>query len=573
MASITKKTHLFFTTSPRTPSKMREEIRLLTDNFSGRVWRGNTKLQAEYFRLLAEADFYEDTGVIELSGKSDEDLALAARDRITRAPKALGFVRLDPISLTEAGDAYINGPRPSEAFTRQLLKFQFPSPNHVDRGHNYWVRPYLELLRLTQELGYLSKDEIAAFVTELIHIDAYEGVKQKIKAFRASVEGIDRNKTNYANTFDDAYTRQIRHIYRKAISSGEIRTRESTDNSFQRFLKNKKANHKDYADAAIRYLRETMLVSMRSSRSSRIYIPEDKREEVAFLLENTDRWPVFSEDRASYESYLFSANIPSLYSDDRQRLINRISSGSEAYSLNDLRELSLESLKDIQSSLVEKRREDLIAGQIRQLENYELVQDIFETYKDIIDRNVLNAPLVMEWNTWRAFVTLDDGDIQANLRFDDTGMPLSTASGNQADIVCRYQDFDLIVEVTLSTGARQYEMEGEPVARHLGRHKQESGKDCYCIFVAPSINEATVAHFFMLHRTHVDFYGGTSKIIPLELGDFEEMLRLAKKASTKPSANSVRRFLERGSQYAAEARSESEWNENIRTLSKEWLGE
>ena len=55
-------------------------------------------------------------------------------------------------------------------------------------------------------------------------------------------------------------------------------------------------------------------------------------------------------------------------------------------------------------------------------------------------------------------------DIKVKFEFDDYGKPLSTAQGNMADIVCDYGDYILIVEVTMASGQRQYDMEGEPVS-------------------------------------------------------------------------------------------------------------
>lgn len=82
MASIAGKTHLFFTTSPRTPNKMKDEVRLLIEQFNGQIWEGNEQVQANYFRKLLQADFYED-GRQDDGNTADKDLALAARDRIT----------------------------------------------------------------------------------------------------------------------------------------------------------------------------------------------------------------------------------------------------------------------------------------------------------------------------------------------------------------------------------------------------------------------------------------------------------------------------------------------------------
>ena len=49
----------------------------------------------------------------------------------------------------------------------------------------------------------------------------------------------------------------------------------------------------------------------------------------------------------------------------------------------------------------------------------------------------------------------------------------STAQGNMADISCDYGDFRLTVEVTMQSGKRQYEAEGEPVTRHLAKVKKK----------------------------------------------------------------------------------------------------
>lgn len=194
MATITGKPNLFFVTSPRSPYKMKDEIAVLANNFSGQRWLENPRLHAEFFTLLAQEEFF----IGSLTGELD----FKGRDRITRGPKSLGLVDLDPvIALTDAGYSYLYGPFPQETFTRQLLKFQLPSPYHVDTGNTFYVKPYLELLRLVYELGELSKDEIAAFVIELTHIEKYEAIKENIHRFRIQRKNIDRRQTNYHRFF------------------------------------------------------------------------------------------------------------------------------------------------------------------------------------------------------------------------------------------------------------------------------------------------------------------------------------------------------------------------------------
>ena len=153
MAHITDKA-LFFTTSPRTPVKMIPEIRLLNEQFDHKVW--NKKTQEEFIDALANSDFFEGKGA------TGENKSFSARDRINRAPKSLGFVDLKPhITLTDAGRALAYGKRPEEIFLRQLLKFQLPSPYHVEHGDvqgEFYIRPYLEIIRLVPDHFPLKSD-------------------------------------------------------------------------------------------------------------------------------------------------------------------------------------------------------------------------------------------------------------------------------------------------------------------------------------------------------------------------------------------------------------------------------
>lgn len=565
MANITGKPNLFFITSPRSPYKMKDEIALLVEKFSGQKWVANRRVQEDFYRELTESDFFD--------GVFEGDITFKARDRITRGPKALGLISLEPtVSLTDAGREYIYGRRPHEAFTRQLLKFQFPSSFHIDSQGEFFVRPYLELFRLIYELGDLSKDEIAAFVIQLIHLDRYELVKQKIIRFRADLARIDRSKINYKRFFDEVLTQEIEATYARQLAAGDILTRESSDNSRVKFVKTKKANHRDYADAATRYLHETRLVSFRSSRSNKLYIPDDKRAEVAWLLAETPRHPVFVDDPQAYQAYLFTADSPQLFADNREKLLAAIQEADSTLSLDVLLPLSLEELKDIKERLLQEKVDREIAAQVNQLQLYKEYADIVGLYDDIRAKNVVDAPLFMEWNTWRAFVMLDDGDIVGNFKFDDTGMPLSTAPGNQADIVCVYENFDVLVEVTLSSGATQHKMEGEPVPRHLGNHKTSTGRDSYCIFIANSIHEATIAYFYSLHKIPIAYYGGVSKIIPLTLADFKQMLAAAYQQTAKPTASEIYTFVQTASALALTTTDERNWYEAITQLVKNWCG-
>ena len=178
---------------------------------------------------------------------------------------------------------------------------------------------------------------------------------------------------------------------------------------------------------------------------------------------------------------------------------------------------------------------------------------------------------MLEWNTWRAMTMLDGGIIKANLKVDDKGQPMSTAQGNMADIVCDYGTFGVAVEVTMQSGQRQYETEGEPVTRYLARLKKETGKEAYCFFVAPRINESCIAYFYALHAVNIAFYGGRSVIGPLELDVFMNMVEQSYRADYVPDPEQVREIFEYSVEQAGVAQDEKEWYAKVKDKILHWL--
>ena len=162
MAIINNPT-LFFPTSPRSPLKMRPEMKLLVDKFKGRRWERNRELQLEFAKELAASAYFEGSA-------SESNPDFSARDRITRGPKSLGLVSLDVIDFTQPGLNFYDEDLATETFLRQLMKFQLPSPFHVISKKvkkTFCVRPYLEILRLIHRLGRLTFDELMLFGMQL----------------------------------------------------------------------------------------------------------------------------------------------------------------------------------------------------------------------------------------------------------------------------------------------------------------------------------------------------------------------------------------------------------------------
>ena len=560
MARIDNKL-LFFTTSPRTPAKMIPEIKLLHEKFSGKLW--NTSTQEQFIDELAQSSFFEGKG-------SPSDKAFSARDRINRAPKALGFINLKPsIELTDAGKALIYGKRPQEIFLRQLLKFQLPSPYHTENqkiAGTFYVRPYLEIIRLIRELEYITFDEFKIFAVQMTDYHKFDTVKNAVLQFRKKKA---QNKGQYKRFVNEVWENAILDIHSDRITAGKTKTRETRDASLKKFISTQKSNMRDYAEACFRYLRYTGLISI-SHRSRSISIFNDKIVEVDFILSNVQRDPVFIDDTEAYKAHLFSADSPVLYTDNKDNIIDvlmRIGS----FTKRELIRKDLEELKDLRDDVVKRHKDAVIHEQVAEIKSYALYSEIIDTFNEIVSDEYYDAPLMFEYNTWRAMTMLNGGDIKGNFNFDDAGQPLSTASGNMPDIECDYEDFSLSVEVTLQSGQRQYESEGEPVARHYGQLKKRTGKDTYCLFIAPTINPATLAHFYGLNHLSISLYGGKSKIIPLELDQFMRLVENSYNYKTQPVPTDIRRFLDYAVRFCENATDENHWRYGIQSCVDMWL--
>ena len=557
MARIDSKV-IFVTASPRTPAKMIPEIALLKEHFKGKQWNHDT--QVAFMKLLRNENFFNGSGL--------KDPAFSARDRINRAPKALGLVNLTPeISLTPAGERLISAKRTEDVFLRQLLKFQLPSPYHVagKSAAKFCIKPYLELFRLVRHFGSLKFDELMIFALQMTDFRQFNDIVAKIEKFR-----IDKvaNKESY-RTFKKKYIyNELKLIYADEISKGKTKTRENADTSLDKFFATKASNMRDYADACIRYLRATGMVNISHVGRTLSIVPE-KQEELDYFLANIDREPCFINDETAYSSYLGDADIPVLWSDNKNLLITRLKKEFPNLKINE--SFTTQKLKEILDNSLYLRQQSILYKEVEAIKDMQRYDDIQNTFEQISNETLYDIPLMLEWNVWRAMTMLDGGNILANLKFDDFGKPMSTAQGNMADIVCDYDSFDVTVEVTTASGQRQYEMEGEPVARHLGKLKNSTGKETYCLFIAPTINQASIAHFFSLQQANISYYGGKSTIVPLELKVFQKMVEDSYKASYIPNPTHVKRFFKFSQSAANDSSSEMDWYERIKEKALHWL--
>lgn len=444
----------------------------------------NKKTQENFFDTLYASEFFN-------ARQPPNDKAFSARDRITRSPKALGFVDLRPtIQLTKAGAALLSGRRTSDIFAKQLLKFQLPSPYHPikpERGFN--VRPYLELLRMVSELGSISKQEIAIFFVQLKDFNDFKDVKDAILQFRDDATKTTKNRDIFRETVFEA---ELKKVFATEIAAGDFDTRESDDDTLEKFLATKRSNQIDYADAFMRYLRSTQLVTF-EKKTFRLIINPDRVEEVDYILNNVDRGAYTFKNETEFKKYLFDPGVIELLSDDPDYLtarLRQINVAPPTYA-------SIEELQDFVEQAEEKKTEEVIREAEVSLKEYHEFDDVMEIFDKIRNKTIVAPSLFLEWNVWRGLAMINDAKkITGNFKLDLDGMPLV--------------------------------MESESVPRHFGDKQRGNNIPAYCIFVAPAISPGTLAYFFNLNKIPTDYYGGKTRIVPMTIAQYSDFLTIAR---------------------------------------------
>lgn len=553
---------LFFSTSPRNPNLVPGYLKVIKRTGLDGVNYDNKTTPKKFYEALVNSPYSN-----EYSGKA-QDKSFAGRDKLTRLPQALGFLIVrkgEKLKITPAGQQLIMPGLFEDVMLHQLLKFQLPSPLHKENKHKnkgyFKIKPFLEILRLVDKLGYLTYQELQIFGITFTNYENFPQKVSEIKAFRKERAAI-KGRKNLKIFFEDYRQKYFLDLYNDLIQQNNIKTRESETPDAVSYIKKKLSNSSDYCDAIFRALRTTGLLVMTSGRT--ICISKERYDEVQYILNHVSRDIVDpSMSRDCFDAYMANTTTPRLLTDDKNALIEQIKdlhgNISETKSLTDLKSAIFQlreshrkqKLLNISNRLKERRQED--------------IDDILAVYQQIENKEIPDRPTMFEWNTWRAMSMIDHGNITGNFKPDDNGMPLSTASGGIGDIVGDYGNFKMVIEVTLSSGSKQYDMEGEPVPRHVGIEQKKAKHPVFGLFIAEKVVNTVIYHFFTTAVTNSDVYGGYVDIIPLDLGDFKSFfINSIKKDLTPEDLLSMHTFsIKKAKEAILKGYSEKDWHQSV----------
>lgn len=526
----------FGNTTVRSAFRLRDGLIALAESSLVGNIKGRDQ-ESAFARLL------DDRGVVAMSEQADvPSLGRKWRAALTQ----LGFLvpdvsRVDsvdqaaigaPFTITESGRRLVSAeavPAMQECFLRSLAAYRIPSA--LETGYD--VAPFCPLrhtLAVMLELEKRTGDSRLGFIEMAVIVelssgdDAVADVCDRVLALRAA---------------RDAATNKRRFDNEQCEAAGRANGRAGS-------------TFRDYADTNFRYMRATGLVQ---SRGRGISIVPEKRLLVAQLV--SEVLPSLTDEE--YLALLVrGAALPTDNRDAASLVLEDLLQNARARGIDfDLEGRALDTAADI--AVVRFELEDLIAENKEEAfaaEQVNAVEEISAYLRLIVERGSSaqlsdgtsvsvprsEAPAYFEWAMWRAFLAMNslaNKPYEARrFKIDQDFLPISCAPGGGPDLIFEFDDFVVVVEVTLTESSRQEAAEGEPVRRHVADIAQDhltrgTGKSVYGLFLANRIDSNTAETFRIGVWYLPDDTRTQLDIVPVSLSAFLEFFDAVTQANVQ----------------------------------------
>lgn len=281
------------------------------------------------------------------------------------------------------------------------------------------------------------------------------------------------------------------------------------EQAWNRYLK-LKINFKDYADMNLRYLKSSGIV--KSAGRGITLIPEYRSMAIELIKNIVSKEPL----KERYINLCQGATLPTDNAHTANQVLRDMITELEYYNISyNIPDIPLDSAKNInivRNSLkrdIDKFKEEQYAQRQSNewSEIFEYMNLLIENTgkeKEISDDYIIKVPkseaaAYLEWVLWRSFLAIDsikNKPYEARgFNIDQDYLPVGTAPGGGPDMLFEFEDYFIVIEVTMSTNSRQEAMEGEPVRRHVADLVMNKTKPVYGIFIANRIDSNTAETF------------------------------------------------------------------------------
>lgn len=518
----------FGNTTVRSPFRLRDGLLLIsTSNLQGNLH--GTEQEIAFCNLLGKA------GIVNLKGDDTYSVGRKWRAALSQhgflypqVTKKSGINQFDigqVDAITPNGWNLLRAETVAgmqECFLRSMASYYVPNVLDTQSyGFSTAFSPLRHILKIMLELERVTGSnkleflEIALFVIWSNSEQSISSIVNSIIKFRD-----DKNKTARKRKFNQlAISEAAKHF-------GYVET-----------------TFGDYADLTIRYLKATGLVQAKGHGIS--LVPEKH-----FFIE---QYTIDTHAPASDKDYLIElCNGAKLPTDNEATaklvltdLVNKLKTRGEQFDLSQRNTVDVANLNIIRHEVEDKisilNEIDYAKTQSSQWEEIAAYMDLLinnsrskklTTVDDDEDSEISipqgEAPAYFEWVIWRAFLAINNLANPPNecrkFKIDQDFLPINTAPGGGPDLIFEFNDFVVVVEVTLTTSSRQEAAEGEPVRRHVADSVLNyANKKVYGLFLANQIDSNTAETF----RFGVWYLKDDQKlnldIVPLPLLQFKEL--------------------------------------------------
>lgn len=461
-------------------------------------------------------------------------------------------------SLTPAGGRLVTAKTLGEVqdvFLQQLYRHQLPNPLEKKVSKDApSMRPLVlvldVLLNLVNDDAGISQVETAIFIQGIQSQEQDAGTKiaAEVIAYRKRRNALSSKREKL--TFDKNLLEEV---------SKRAKVKLNTP--------------REYADTTIRYFSMTGLFEVRGSR---ICIKDEKRVVAEELVKSSKDVFTIDDPMQYLKEFYIGTGLPT----DNVSVLNEELMALEetARTLKVKTETTEEKDPNKLKARKYKLEEDILLAKEEQFalsqQNPDQIEDIISSLSKISTsdreflRSLVDLPAYLEWIVWRGFLSVDHITVPTKetrgFPVDSDLQPRYPAPGGRPDMSFEFSDYSLVVEVTLTTSARQYIAECEPVRRHVAKGK--SGKEALGIFIAPTLDNN------FLHDVR-EYYKGDEliklNILPLTISHFVRLLEAHRSQSLTPS--DVKDLILRVN--STDSSNGLEWKKHIEKTFNEWLQE
>ena len=531
------------------------------------------KLTTEQINLLKdktiEMTYDQAREIFEAKEYSDPPM----RGRQSMSPlEKLGLVDRSSgrIVLTDIGNKLLNEEITFDEFMfEQLLKLQYP--NAIERERLNWnSKPFINALRLIKKVNELcqqnnmkakglTKIEFGIFALSITNYTDIDSIAQNVIEFRQRYEQCATNtdKENYRKSFIARYLSNF---------------------------KNPENNTKEYTDNIIRYMRITIYVYIRGKYGNTCIDLEPRRMvEINSILENDngaarefthDEW---IEYYGTYGAYDMPFDTIEKLTEIFNKILSEINSLENKLHIDRTILACPDSKSEIKEAIVKLRtkRVNLQNLEIKFDYNNDLskIDEAIEALSNIRNLELKPSIALEKWTNIALNIINDSLLIKPNSIVGDDNEPTFTAPAGVPDIECYYDNFNATCEVTMLTSRDQWYNEGQPVMQHLRDFElsNNDNKDCYCLFVAPSLHRGTINTYYQSIK--YEYEGAKQKIIPITIKQLIEILKIVanvKRANIEFKHTYIKQLYDNVLESISDATSTSWVEEKIPAAITQW---